>query len=296
MKKLRQRLSIFIFSLSILAPSAFAQSNLTQIQDTVYTVNGALFNGTAVITWLGSGSPTGSNPAPYNTSVKIYNGALSVYLVPSTTATPPANYQAVYNSSDGLVSWSETWQVPPSTTPLTLLEVRVPNGTTTGGTGSNGGGSPIAIAQVTGLSSFLSALNNSANTLTAMLNALNSTVTNMGNSITSLTAQVNNLAATPSNVRFQDAEVPGGTVNGTNANFTLQFTPSTPASVLLFKNGVMQTNGQDYTLAGTTITFTSKAVPQAGDTLSAYYRVSTAAASPNISAGPGLAAAAHPDR
>src|SRR5690349_20564008 len=183
MKTLRQRLSILILYSTLLTTCAFAQSNLTQIQDTVYNSNGALFNGTVVITWMGSGTPTGSNPAPYNTSVKIYNGVLSVYLVPSTTATPPANYQAVYNSSDGLVSWTETWQVPPSSSPLTLIEVRVPNGTSPGGTGSSVSGNPIPIAQVTGLSSFLSALNSSINTLTGMLNALNSTVTVMGNSI-----------------------------------------------------------------------------------------------------------------
>jgi hypothetical protein len=272
MKKLWHRLSILTFCSIFVAACAFAQSNLTQIQDTVYNPNGSLFNGTVVITWLGSGSPTGSNPAPYNTSVKIYNGALSVYLVPSTTATPPANYQAVYSSSDGLVSWTETWQVPPSTTPLTLAEVRVPNGTTSGGTGGSGSGQTIAIAQVTGLSSFLSALNTSVNTLTAMLNALNSTVTNMSNSLTSLTTQVNNLATSANYVRFQDAEAPGGTVNGTNATFTLQFTPSPSASLLLFKNGVLQTAGQDYTLAGATVTFATNAVPQSGDVLLSYYR------------------------
>jgi hypothetical protein len=264
MKTLRQRLSIFILYSTLLTSCAFAQSNLSQIQDTVYNSSGALFNGTVVITWLGSGTPTGSNPAPYNTSVKIFNGALSVYLVPSTTATPPANYQAVYNSSDGLVSWTETWQVPPSSAPLTLIQVRVANGTGTGGTG--GGGSAIAIAQVTGLSSFLSALNSSVNTLTAMVNALNSTVT-------SLTAQLNSLAGSANNVLFQDAEIPGGTINGTNATFTLQFTPLTPGSLLLFKNGVMLRNGQDYTLTGTNITFATNAVPQTGDALSAYYRI-----------------------
>jgi len=263
MKTLRQRLSILILYSTLLTTCAFAQSNLTQIQDTVYNSSGALFNGTVVITWLGSGTPTGSNPAPYNTSVKIFNGALSVYLVPSTTATPPANYQAVYNSSDGLVSWTETWQVPSSSTPLTLIQVRVPNGTGSGGTG--GGGTAVAIAQVTGLSSFLSALNSSVNTLTAMLNALNSTVT-------SVTAQVNSLAANPNNVSFQDAETPGGTINGTNANFTLQFTPITPGSLMLFKNGVMLRNGQDYTFIGTNITFATNAIPQTGDTLNAYYR------------------------
>lgn len=271
METLRQRLSIFIFS-TLFAACAFAQSTLTHIQDTVYTPSGTLFNGTVVITWLGPGTPTGSNPAPYNTSVEIYNGALSVYLLPSTTATPPANYQAVYNSSDGLVTWTETWQVPPSSTPLTLSEVRVSGGTTTG-TSTGSSTTPIAIAQVTGLSSFLSALNSSVNSLTAMVNALNSSVTSISNALANLTAEVNNIAVGTTNALFQDAETPSGTENGTNATFALSYTPVTAASLMLFKNGVLQANGSDYSLSGSTVTFTSNAIPQSGDVLQAFYRI-----------------------
>ncbi len=272
MQTLRQRLSTLLFCSTLLATCAMAQSTLSQVEDTVYTPGGALFSGTVVITWLGS-SPTGSSPVPYNTTVTIYNGALSVLLVPSTTATPPADYQAAYNSSDGLVSWIETWQVPPSATPLTLNEVRVANGGgTITGTGS-GNGTSIAIAQVTGLSAYLSSLNNSIGSITALIAGLNASIANMASSISNLSTQVNSLASGTTNAVFQDAETPGGAVNGSNTSFTLANTPGFPASLKIFKNGLLQASGIDYTLSGTNVTFTSNSTPKTGDILLAYYRL-----------------------
>lgn len=57
---------------------------------------------------------------------------------------------------------------------------------------------------------------------------------------------------------------PTGTVDGTNATFSL---PGAPAILILTKNGLRQNSGTDYTLSGETITFTVSAVPQAGETL-----------------------------
>lgn len=270
MQTLRQRLSILLFCSTLIATCAMAQSTLSQVQDTVYTAGGALFNGTVVITWMGS-SPTGSSPVPYNTTVRIYNGALSVLLVPSTTATPPANYQAAYNSSDGLVTWLETWQVPPSATPLTLNEVRVANGGPTGP--GTGGGTNVAIAQVTGLSAYLSSLNSSIASVTALIAGLNASIANMGNSISNLSAQLNSLTSGTTNAIFQDAETPRGAVNGSNGSFTLANTPGSPASLKLFKNGVLQASGVDYTLSGANVTFVSNSTPKSGDILLAYYRL-----------------------
>jgi hypothetical protein len=64
----------------------------------------------------------------------------------------------------------------------------------------------------------------------------------------------------------------GGTIDGTNVVFTLANPPSPAAGLVLFRNGVAQKNGLDYTLAGSTITFVTAATPQAGDTLLAWYR------------------------
>jgi hypothetical protein len=72
---------------------------------------------------------------------------------------------------------------------------------------------------------------------------------------------------------FADAETPGGTINGTNAAFTLANAPSPALSLELYRNGLLQSvaNG-DYTLAGNTITFAAGAIPQTGDSLTASYR------------------------
>src|SRR5438270_2769644 len=146
MIKLRHWLSITFFIALLFPVSAPGQSSLTLIRDTVTQPNGTPFQGTVVITWMSPSAPTGSNPAPNSTSVKIYNGALSVLLVPTTTATPSAYYQAIYNSSDGLVSWTEAWQVPASVVPLSLSSVRT---TASGGGSSSGARNAVSIGQVT---------------------------------------------------------------------------------------------------------------------------------------------------
>ena len=70
---------------------------------------------------------------------------------------------------------------------------------------------------------------------------------------------------------FADEEAPSGTINGSNAVFTLAHTPNPAASLKLYKNGVrMRAGGNDYTLATATITMVS--APLTGDVLLADYR------------------------
>ena len=71
---------------------------------------------------------------------------------------------------------------------------------------------------------------------------------------------------------FGDSETPMGAINGINPTFVLTTAPSPAASLVLFRNGLLQTAGNDYALSGTTITFNPWAIPQFDDTLSAYYR------------------------
>lgn len=265
MLRLRQLLPTSIFCSTLFACCVFAQSTLTQIQDTVYNPNGTAFNGTVVITWTGTSTPGGGSPTPYGTSVKIYNGALSVLLEPSTNAVPAALYEAVYNSSDGLISWSETWQVPPSSTPVTLSEVRQTSGTT--GQGS------ISISQVIGLTSELNAITGSLTTLSSTVTGLNATVNSLGSSLTALTTLVDGLSSGPASPLFIDAESPAGTLNGSNTTFALTHTPSSAGSLTLFRNGVLLADSVDFTLSGSTVTFSGSSVPQSGDLLQAYYRI-----------------------
>jgi hypothetical protein len=76
---------------------------------------------------------------------------------------------------------------------------------------------------------------------------------------------------------FSDAETPGGTINGTNAVFTLaRADANTGQSLVLTRNGIVQQSGEDYTLTivGTsgTLTFVTASIPQTGDSLQAWYR------------------------
>lgn len=78
-------------------------------------------------------------------------------------------------------------------------------------------------------------------------------------------------------IGFVDAEVPTGTIDGSNAVFTLSETPMSPpfGSLMLFKNGVLQApfpGTGDYTIAGNTIVFNAVGIPQTGDTLICWYR------------------------
>ncbi len=255
---------------------AGAQTTTTQIVDTVLNTDGTPFNGTVVITW--SGGTTGSSPAPYSTSAKIYNGALSVNLVPSVASSSSAFYIATFNSRDGLTSWVETWQVGPSTSPLTLAQVR----TTLPSTGSGSSSTTVVpIGQVTGLSSYLNALSTSLNTVTSGFSGFNTTLAGLGTSVSNLNATVNNIMnnATPGAASgtpgFIDSEVPLGTIDGTNTVFSLSNSPNPSTSLMLFVNGVLQANGSDYSLASYRITFGSGSKPHAGDVLQASYRVGT---------------------
>ncbi len=271
MENLRQWLSKFFICLTLFAGCAFGQTSLTQILDTVYNADKSLFNGTVIISWSGFTGSSGSTIAPHSTSTQIYNGALSVFLVPTTTASACAYYLATYNSGDGTVTWTETWEVPPSTTPLTLNQIRQPSPCDSGSGGSGSGGGNISINDVTGLSSDLNSINGSLTSLTTTVNNVSSTVTSLSSQVASLTSLVNNLTS-GSNAVFVDAETPTGILNGINALFALSSTPSPAASLSLYRNGLVLRSGSDYTLAGPVITFPGGAMPQSGDILQAYYR------------------------
>lgn len=64
-------------------------------------------------------------------------------------------------------------------------------------------------------------------------------------------------------------EAPTGVINNANTAFTLSQTPTSNASVLLFKNGLPLIQGTDYTIAGANITMI--VVPNFGEKLYAYY-------------------------
>jgi hypothetical protein len=64
-------------------------------------------------------------------------------------------------------------------------------------------------------------------------------------------------------------ETPSGTVNGTNATFTLANTPGSSNTVELNQDGIILIQGTDYTISGATITTTT--APALGQKLRAMY-------------------------
>ena len=228
----RQLLMAALIAATLVAYSAFAQTNLTQILDTITNPDGTPFNGTVVITWNGySGSGSGT-VSRLSTSARVFNGALSVLLVPTTTASPGTYYQVAYSSSDGTVTWTETWQVPPSTTALTIAQVRQ---TTTQGTGGGGGSTgsgggqyatlPIAISDVTNLASSLSSINSTITGLSSSVTSLNSTTAGLNTTLTGLSSTVTGLNSTVSGlnttVASQGSSITGLTSNYNTLNTTL---------------------------------------------------------------------------
>src|ERR1700722_6370839 len=99
MVKFRHLLAAIIVCISLATICAFAQSSLTQIRDTITNPDGTPFSGMVVITWNGFSVPSGTPVSELSASAQIYNGALSVLLVPTTTATAGTYYQVVYSSS-----------------------------------------------------------------------------------------------------------------------------------------------------------------------------------------------------
>lgn len=67
-------------------------------------------------------------------------------------------------------------------------------------------------------------------------------------------------------------ETPTGTINGTNATFTLAATP-VAGTEEVYVNGVQQNSGagNDYTISTNTITFLAGAIPQSGDVVKVTY-------------------------
>ena len=70
---------------------------------------------------------------------------------------------------------------------------------------------------------------------------------------------------------FVDDEVPAGTINGTNKDFTINNTPSPATSLRVFVNGQKMTLTEDYTYTNQTITFVT--APPTTSVITVDYRV-----------------------
>jgi hypothetical protein len=252
---------------------------LTTIQDAIYNANGTPYNGFAVITWTPFVAGDTTQIATQSVTVNITAGNLYVQLVPTTNATP-AGYYTVTFTSAGNDQFTQSWGVPPSVVPLRVQAVVISPGA--GPSPLITGGAPITESGVIGLLADLAvrpvegaaygvgalALIDSAGALEAVTGNVSDCVHVDGSSGPCGTAGTG--AAGPN---FTDEEVPAGLVNGANVSFTLSAVPIPTSSLYLYRNGVLQKAGQDYTIAGNAIQFLAGSTPQAGDTLLASYRV-----------------------
>ncbi len=271
-----------VFPALLLAARALAGPPLTTIQDVLYKADGTRFNGILTISWGGFEASDRTAIATQSSTIKVIDGNLRVRLVPNTTTEPAVYYSVVYNS-DGRVQFTETWAVPPSTLPLRLRDVRI---ATPGIPPDTGGAGPIQESDVVGLIADLSARPVKSAAFAAgrvafvnPLGALESVSGNAGDCV-----HVDGSSGTCGSIApsFVDGDSPAGIVDGSNAAFTLTGTPDPPASLAVYRNGLLQKTGLDYDLNGRVVQFVTAATPQPGDTLLASYRLGSSGAAPQL--------------
>jgi hypothetical protein len=249
-------------------------TGLTTIQDTLFRADGTRFNGTLTINWVTFDSTNLGTVVQQSRTVQVVNGNLQVQLVPNATATPPANLYTVNYQSGGYQQFTENWTVPVSTTPLTVSAVRT--GNTNPGTGGPGNVTTLPESGIIGLQADLA--QRPLKGVGFGTNAV-AVVDDNGNIVTAVgdpgsCVFVDGTTGPCTGDTFADAETPTGAVDGVNNSLTLAFAPL-GSSMMLFRNGLYLTPNFDYTLAGQSITFVSGGTPQAGDTVTASYRVDT---------------------
>ncbi len=279
LRKTITALSPAIILVSVLCGNISGQSGLTTIQDTLFDADGTRYNGTLFIQWSTFDTINPGTIIHQSRTVQVVNGNLLVQLAPNISATPPANLYTVLYQSDGDQQYSETWTVPVSTTPLKVAQVRTGSGT--GGSGSVGGltgGTGGTEASITNLVSDLNArpvkgpgYGTSAVAVIDQNGLIETAVGNLGDCVfvDGSTGPCSTPVALPT---WVNAETPAGLINGINTTYTLANAPS-GSSLLLFRNGLLQASGMDYTLSGSTIQIVSGFIPQAPDTLVAEYRL-----------------------
>lgn len=266
------------------AASSVAAPPLTTIEDVLYKADGKPFHGMAVIQWKTFQAADGSTIATSSVAVPVVNGLLRVQLVPTTNASPGAYYTVRY-LAEGRIQFEESWAVSPSPVPLKLKDVRVAGPLPGGSTGVLPPATQTQIQQsdVLGLPEELAARPvkgpGYAPNRAVMINDLGELEAVSGN--LSDCVRVDGTAgpcgaAGNTGPGFVDGETPAGLINGSNATFTLANIPSPGPSLALYRNGLLQQQGLDYTLSGNTITFLAGAIPQPGDTLLASYRLADA--------------------
>jgi len=265
-----------LFAAVWLASSALAGPPLTTIQDVLYKADGTRFNGTVTISWTSFQAMDNSTIATQSVTVKIVDGNLRVQLVPTTTSTPTTYYSAKYNSN-GRIQFEETWSVPSSAQPLHVRDVRVATPSNVAAADTGGTSTPAQESDIVGLIADLGARPlkgpGYAAGRVAVVSALGALESATGSATDCVHVDGSSGPCGGSQPSFVDGDSPAGIVDGSNTSFTLSAVPDPASSLAVYRNGVLQKTGQDYTFTSGTIQFVAAAAPQPGDTLLASYRL-----------------------
>ncbi len=269
-------LCVTLLSTLALSSKLGATPPLTTISDTLFNADGTLFNGVVIISWPSFEASDTSNVAAGTDNIAVSSGNLYVQLVPTTNADTAAVYTVQYTSF-GVTQFSEAWAVPPaSILPFRVRDVRLAAGSVSGS--APAAATIITIGDVTGLQSALNVRPASGTAFTisrsAVIDATGAIDGATGNLTDCLHVDGTSGPCASVSTTFVDGEVPAGAINGSNAAFVLANVPNPPTSLALFRNGLLLTQGGDYTLSSNAITFLTGAVPQPNDVLAAYYRLS----------------------
>ena len=259
---------------SLYAGLLFGQQPKTTIQDTLYKADGTRFNGVAFIEWRSFYSGVPRTVASHSTTTQIVDGVLNVQLIPTTDATPQSYYAVTFNS-DGRIQFREYWAVPPSAAALKLKDIRL-------AAQPLPGEKQLGIADIALLQSELavrpargSLWANRRVVMAGSDGALNSVAGAPTDCVRVDGTAVPCEAGSPApGIDYVDGETPQGAIDGSNANFTLANAPKPVAGLMLYRNGLLQKQGLDYTLNGNVLTFTGPSIPVGGDLLLAFYRLS----------------------
>jgi hypothetical protein len=272
LKALGTRVAPLAFVLLIavfLGARAMAAPPLTTVQDTLYLADGTPYTGFLIIEWKSFEASDTSTVATQSMTLRIYNGQFKTRLVP--------HYRVRYVSA-GKQQAMEVWQVPPSSTALRVKDVRMglPGSSTGGGVG---GSTQVQIEDVVGLSEELALRPRKGVAYTAgraaIINGLGELDGASGGDGDCM--KVDGFAGSCGDdvgAVIVDPEPPAGNVDGVNAVFALPAEPKPRSSLLLYRNGLLQRENIDFTLAGQNVTFLAGSIPFPGDILLAAYRMS----------------------
>ena len=258
----------------------WAAPPLSTVRDTIYKADGSKFNGKAVIEWRSFEASDTSFIGRNRLELQITEGFLNARLVPTTTASTPSFYLVRFINAGGTIEFSEVWAVKPNAEAMRVRDVRIADPLL--GPGQLGNNTEITIADVTGLDAELNvrpkkgltyspgraAIIGDDGDIEAVVGTPDDCVRVDGTSGPCGGGTISQHLAGS----FVDGELPVGAIDGSNRDFTLAQAPNPVASLLLYRNGLLQKRTLDYTLSGNALTFVPTVTPKTGDVLIASYR------------------------